>query len=446
MEEGRDFSVSYSNNIEPGTATITITGIGGYEGVIEKTFKIEGEISPDVIDISTLESKVSMKEKFEYTGNNVEPKVIIEGLEEGRDFSVSYKDNVEIGQATVIITGKGKYKGNIIKTFNITKLDISKITIKMPSRFEYTGKKVTTYPYVEGLRINRDYTVNFENSVEPGTGTVTITGIGKYKGVVKKSFIIYRNLSKMEVQLSETSYLYDGEKKEPKVTIEGLEEGKDFSVSYKNNIEVGTATVTIKGITDYCCGTTTKTFTISEQNKSTQYLDSEINENDISNLDLQLQASNFDTENKPTLKIQGLEEGVDYTLTYNEDKNSKSLNIKGIDNYKGEKVIEVSKDTKIAIEQDGVQYNILSNGEAEVYKFKESGVIANIKEEIKGFKVTKINKNAFINCKKLLQIEIPESISKIDKSTFYEGINITIIGKTDSYVINYANENEINFR
>lgn len=38
--EGTDYTISYSNNVNVGTATITITGIGNYKDTITKTFKI----------------------------------------------------------------------------------------------------------------------------------------------------------------------------------------------------------------------------------------------------------------------------------------------------------------------------------------------------------------------------------------------------------------------
>lgn len=42
LEKGKDFEVKYSNNIEPGKATVTITGKGNYTGTIEKEFTIVG--------------------------------------------------------------------------------------------------------------------------------------------------------------------------------------------------------------------------------------------------------------------------------------------------------------------------------------------------------------------------------------------------------------------
>ena len=45
--EDKDYTVSYSNNIEVGTATVTITGTGRYTGTTSKTFKINKVEEPE---------------------------------------------------------------------------------------------------------------------------------------------------------------------------------------------------------------------------------------------------------------------------------------------------------------------------------------------------------------------------------------------------------------
>ena len=57
---------------------------------------------------------------------------------------------------------------------------------------------------------------------------------------------------------------YTGEEVKPEIVIEGLTEGVDFTVEYTNNVEAGTATVTIKGIGNYT-GTITMNFEIIEE-------------------------------------------------------------------------------------------------------------------------------------------------------------------------------------
>ena len=47
LVKGRDYTLSYSNNINPGTATMTIRGIGSFTGSMTKSFIIEGNKTDD---------------------------------------------------------------------------------------------------------------------------------------------------------------------------------------------------------------------------------------------------------------------------------------------------------------------------------------------------------------------------------------------------------------
>ncbi len=71
-----------------------------------------------------------------------------------------------------------------------------------------------------------------------------------------------KDISGLAVKLSKTSYTYNGKAKKPSVTVAGLTSG-DFAVSYKNNTNAGTATVTVKGTGSYT-GKITKTFKIAK--------------------------------------------------------------------------------------------------------------------------------------------------------------------------------------
>ena len=47
LAEGVDYTVSYANNVNPGTASVTITGTGNYQGTISSTFNIVDTQLPD---------------------------------------------------------------------------------------------------------------------------------------------------------------------------------------------------------------------------------------------------------------------------------------------------------------------------------------------------------------------------------------------------------------
>lgn len=70
-----------------------------------------------------------------------------------------------------------------------------------------------------------------------------------------------------KMRLSKNSYIYDGKEKKPGVTVDGLELGRDYTVSYQNNINAGTAVAIVEGINQYT-GTLTEKFSISKGKQS----------------------------------------------------------------------------------------------------------------------------------------------------------------------------------
>lgn len=76
-----------------------------------------------------------------------------------------------------------------------------------------------------------------------------------------------KDMQATQVKLSGSTYTYDGKAKKPKVTVtdggETLTEGIDYFLSYRNNIQAGTASVDLQGTGDYV-GTKTVCFTINQ--------------------------------------------------------------------------------------------------------------------------------------------------------------------------------------
>ena len=119
--ENTDYTVTYSDNINAGTATVTITGIGAYSGSKNVTFTIE----PKKIDSPTFDG---LKSEYTYTGQKVEPEfTLMDGdtVIPSSEYEVIYSDNTEIGTATVTIkdASGGNYEVNCKAEFNIVKID-----------------------------------------------------------------------------------------------------------------------------------------------------------------------------------------------------------------------------------------------------------------------------------------------------------------------------------
>ena len=233
----------------------------------------------DIYDISDKAFTVTLeKEVYDYDGGEKSPVVTVkkgeEELRRGTDFTVDYENNINPGTAKAIVTGRGEYTGTVEKTFTIKGIDISgqgfAVTLS-ESEYTYDGKAkepaVTVTKGTEKLT-GADFTVKYENNINPGTAKAIVTGAGVYTGTVTKEFTIEasKGISSagFTVTLSQTSYTYDGKAKEPAVTVtKGTEKlrGTDFTVKYENNVNPGTAKAIVTGAGGYT-GTVTKEFTI----------------------------------------------------------------------------------------------------------------------------------------------------------------------------------------
>lgn len=187
---GTDYSVSYQDNVEIGTASVTFTGKNAYKGTISRTFRIKTK------DVSLLDVTA---EPAVYTGSAVSAVLTVkdgkETLLEGRDYSVTYQDNIQAGKGIYLLTGMGRYSGILMGTFDITPRPVSKLTVSLSkTSCTYTGEAVKPSVTVKDGSVelvkNTDYTLSYSKNTAVGTAYVTIKGMGNYSGSVKKSFSI----------------------------------------------------------------------------------------------------------------------------------------------------------------------------------------------------------------------------------------------------------------
>ena len=336
LTSGTDFTVSYSNNVNVGTASAVITGKGNYSGSITKEFIITPA------DFSKLTASLATG-TFSYDGTEKKPEVTVKSgskqLTAGTDFTVSYTDNINVGTAKAVITGKGNYSGTITKSFKITQADLSKFTASLSAdSFIYDGAEkkpeVTVKSDNAQLTAATDFTVSYSSNVNAGTATVTITGKGNYSGSIRKQFTITpADFSGFSAELSADTVTYTGSAQKPGATVKSgdkvLVSGTDFTVSYSNNTNTGTAKATIKGKGNYS-GTITKEFTITPA--------------DISQLTASLSADIFrynGAEQKPSVTVKSgdktLVPDTDFTVSYSDniDVGTATVTITGQGNYTG---------------------------------------------------------------------------------------------------------------
>lgn len=155
-----DYTVAYKNNSSAGNASIVITGKGDYKGTITKTFTIQKK------SIASGTKAVLPKTAYPYRGSAVKPslKVTDKGrtLKSGRDYSVQYLGNKNVGRAIMYITGKGNYTGSIQKTFDIVpkSTSISKLSA---GKKQFTVKWKTQTKQTTGYQIQYSTNKSFKN-------------------------------------------------------------------------------------------------------------------------------------------------------------------------------------------------------------------------------------------------------------------------------------------
>ena len=110
------------------------------------------------------------------------------------DISVTYENNINVGTATIIYTGKNNYTGEIRKNFKITEASITDDMIANIPSVTYNTRahtpEVTVAISGRTLEADKDYTVSYASNINAGTATVTVTGKGNFTGTASKTFTI----------------------------------------------------------------------------------------------------------------------------------------------------------------------------------------------------------------------------------------------------------------
>lgn len=240
----------------------------GYQLCEADIIKAEDKPSPSVIKTDMDDCTMSVGEIVPvYNGSARTIPVAIEyngnQLTENIDYTLTYKDNVNAGTATVTATGMGEYTGNISRQFEIQPVDINSDIItkdfsNIKESYEYIIMEIMTPIKLKInnalLAVGIDYTVDYQNNLYPGTATVTFTGQGNYKGTITKTFnIVKKNISNVAVK----AYFNSANKLVVTANVpdngRSLIEGTDF-VYDQTTDSMGNVTVTVKAIGDNFIG------------------------------------------------------------------------------------------------------------------------------------------------------------------------------------------------
>ena len=340
-----DYKVSYLKNVDAGTATVVITGAGGYTGTVKKTFKI----TQADLAAADAEAKIAASGAQEANGSNAsaesnatgsgdaadsaikvafakngaKPAIVVTAklangntvtLKEGKDYTITYANNKAVSEGKnlaekklplITVKGKGNFKGSVKQTFTITNKSladkVNPITVTVAdvpankNKGKFVSKPVVTDETGTKLKEKTDYTLSYSLLMangeetkldvkkdvvnEPGsTIRITITGAGNYRGEGSVLTADYRitesDFKKVTVKVVPKTLPYTtkpvtlteedliltmkvGTGKQAVVeTLPLITDGDDTKdgykiIGYKNNVNKGTAQVTLQGCGKY---------------------------------------------------------------------------------------------------------------------------------------------------------------------------------------------------
>ena len=150
---------------------------------------------------------------FEYTGEEIRPNVTVRVQDQlltlDKDYTLEFKNNIEVGEAAVVVTGiaTSGYTGTVEHPFFIDPKTTDDSTpdlitiigtdvIMEGTEFPFTGEAiepaVTVTVAGQKLTAGEDYTLVYANNTQPGTASVTVTGVADkgYTGSVTIHFTI----------------------------------------------------------------------------------------------------------------------------------------------------------------------------------------------------------------------------------------------------------------
>ena len=267
LTEGTDFTVADGTYINVGTYEVTVTGTGKYEGTATGTFTITPKaVTVTANDLSKTYGETDPELTAAVKGTLNSDKV---------NYTLARAEGENVGEYAITLTGakkQGNYTVTFVSgTFTIAAKDIATTTVASIGAKTYTGSALKPTPTVKdnGTKLVKgtDYTVSYKNNTKAGTATVTITGKGNYTGTKTATFKINpKSIAASSVTVSSIAkQKWTGKAIKPTPVVKDgtktLKSGTDYKLTYKNNKEPGTATITITGTGNYT-GARTTTFRI----------------------------------------------------------------------------------------------------------------------------------------------------------------------------------------
>ena len=258
-DEDADDLLEASNLLYIGQKTADESGTVSFRYMLKESFdspvsKIFGKQLKDIKNMTITLAKT----KYVYDGTSKKPSVTVKDgtklLRNGQDYTVTYSKNVDVGTATVTVTGKGDYTGTSAVKFVIVKANN---TIKASNIIKDTSKKTQTVKIKASVKYKAKltYSSNSKSVKVDSSGKVTIAKNFTGKAVITITSAATSKYNKSVVKITVTvrpsgTVLYkltNNEKGRVKVTWKKNSSVSGYRIQYSidKNFKKGVGTVTI---------------------------------------------------------------------------------------------------------------------------------------------------------------------------------------------------------
>lgn len=192
-----NYDIAYSNNIEPGTATVTVTGKDAkyYTGTLTQTFTIlEPQEMTGVSAQNVTATYDGNAHGITVTGTPADATITYSNAQDGT-YTESQPAIVNVADSGTVyykVTAQGYKEVNGSASVTISPRNIADCLVQDIAVQTYTGSVITpdvTVTYGNKTLTQNDYSISGD-SVNAGEGSVTITGKGNFEGTTTKTFQI----------------------------------------------------------------------------------------------------------------------------------------------------------------------------------------------------------------------------------------------------------------
>ena len=206
--DASEYTVGYSNNVDAGTATVTLTtnNVNFAAGEVNSTKTFQ--IVPASVIISAEDQTVTYNGSAQaYTGATVAKGSLsikyATSLDADAEKTTTAPTNAGVYYVTISQTNPNYTSQDATATFTIeAKMLTENMMWQEGDEFVYSGEEVTLADTMFGLtdgneelEFGTDFTIEYENNVNVGTATATITGLGNYQGTLTTTFEIVREVA-----------------------------------------------------------------------------------------------------------------------------------------------------------------------------------------------------------------------------------------------------------